>query len=135
MKRKQFSSGFTLVEVLVASAIVISAIGVILQLFSGGMAGMHKAGNAQHMILVQRQLYQQIQLLDLTQVKQGVGELSGVTYRWLAIAQGEQFSTASDESTAVISFQIYKVTAELELVGLPPKSFEFSKLNYRVAGQ
>lgn len=135
MTSRQFAAGFTLVEVLVASAIVISAIGVILQLFSSGMAGMHKAGHSQHMILVQRQLYQQVQMLDLAQTREGSGELLGVGYSWSASPLGEATVTAADEGAAVIYFQLYKVTAELTLSGLSPKTFEFNKLNYQVAGQ
>jgi prepilin-type N-terminal cleavage/methylation domain-containing protein len=135
MKSRHFASGFTLVEVLVASAIVISAIGVILQLFSSGMTGMHKAGHAQHMILVERQLYEQIQQLDLTQIRRGEGELSGVKFSWAARPQGEQFFTAADNNFEVISFQMYQVTVALVLEGRSPKSFEFKKLNYRAGGR
>lgn len=134
MKTVKTQSGFTLVEVLVASAIVISAIGVILQLFSAGLTGIHRAGTAQHLILVQRQLYQSLEIIDVSSVPEQSGTIAGVDYRWVAQRQGSPQFMPANESGSAIALQLYRVQVDMSYQG-KRQGFAFTKLMHKTAVQ
>jgi prepilin-type N-terminal cleavage/methylation domain-containing protein len=126
--------GFTLVEVLVASAIVISAIGVILQLFSSGLTGIHKAGNTQHLILAQRQLYNSLDVIDFSSIPEQSGVIVGVNYHWIAKPQGGPAFMLPDDNGANITIQLYRVQVEMTYQS-KQQQFEFTKLLHKVASR
>lgn len=134
MKTVKTQVGFTLVEVLVASAIVISAIGVILQLFSAGLTGIHKAGTTQHLILVQRQLYQSLDIIDFSSLSEQSGVIAGVNYHWIAQRQGEQQFMVANEAGSAIMLQLYRIQVDMNYQG-KKQEFEFAKLIHKVASQ
>ena len=80
--KKQTESGFTLIEVLVASAIVIASIGVLLQLFASGLDRMHRSGTVAHRILLERQIVSELKSVNPAQQNSGKGSAEGWHYSW-----------------------------------------------------
>src|SRR5690606_9238010 len=99
MKKQQ---GFTLIEVLVASAILIASMGVILQLFNAGLSSMHRAGHAQHQLLAQRHIYTALQLVNPSTDTARTGEIIGFQYQWDAERIGTPYfiQARSEEHTS-----------------------------------
>jgi len=78
--------GFTLIEVLVASAIVVASIGVLMQLFASGLDRMHRAGEHAHLILAERQIVNDLSQINPAGTARGEGDAEGFHYRWSAQA-------------------------------------------------
>lgn len=74
--------GFTLVEVLVASAIVIMSLGVLLQLFASGLDRNHRAAELAHLLTAQKVIVANLELLNPAQTREGQGIAEGLTYQW-----------------------------------------------------
>lgn len=134
MKIVKTQVGFTLVEVLVASAIVISTIGVILQLFSAGLTGIHKAGTAQHLILAERQLYQSLEIIDVSSMPEESGVIAGVDYHWVAQPDGEPQFMAANDSGSAIMLQLYRIQVDMKYQS-KQQQFEFTKLVHKAVSQ
>ncbi|KJV07662.1 type II secretion system protein [Methylocucumis oryzae] len=66
-------TGFTLVEVLIAAAIVGSALALILQLFTSTSTRLHKASLHAHIMLAQKQIVTDVEKINLSQQTQGKG--------------------------------------------------------------
>jgi len=81
-------AGFTLIEVLIASVIVMSSIGVLMQLFGAGLERMHRVGGHAHLLMVERQIVDALSQINPALVSQGEGDAEGFHYRW----QGKQVS-------------------------------------------
>lgn len=76
--------GFTLIEVLVASAIVIASLGTLIQLFGAGLDSMHRAGEHAHRILAERQILADLSQINPATTSQGEGDAEQWHYRWRA---------------------------------------------------
>ncbi len=97
--------GFTLIEVLIASAIVMPAMGIILQLFRSGLERLHKVGEQAHLIIAQKEIQHRLSTLNPAVKKQGSGVVEGWEYSWAA-RQKEDYRHVS-ESLGEIPFPRY----------------------------
>jgi len=84
MKTRSYESGFTLIEVLVASAIIMASIGVLMQLFASGLDRTQRAGQVAHMLMAQRAIVHQLEMVNPADQKGGEGVAEGIHYRWKA---------------------------------------------------
>lgn len=82
--RRGSEAGFTLIEVLVASAIVITSMGVLMQLFGSGLDRLYRAGEHARIILAERQIVNALSRLNPASAAQGEGDIEGLHYRWKA---------------------------------------------------
>jgi len=73
-----------LIEVLVASAIVVASIGVLLQIFASGLDRIHRSGNVAHRILIERQIVSDLKAINPVLQHSGEGIVEGWNYRWRA---------------------------------------------------
>ena len=74
--------GFTLIEVLVASTIVIMSIGTLLQLFSAGLSQNHKVGQLAHLLSAQRTIIAKLGQINPAKQQSGEGIMQGLSYHW-----------------------------------------------------
>lgn len=72
--------GFTLIEVLIASAILTMSIGALLQLFSGSINRVFNASEHAQKLLIEQQIMQEIAVLNPAEITHG----SGHKYYWEA---------------------------------------------------
>lgn len=106
--------GFTLIEVLIASAIVGAAIGLLLQLFASATERVHKAASHAHIILAQKQIYQDIQNINPHIVRQGRGEAEAVKYQWKAEKLTQAYAIY-DNDLVIKKISIYNISVHLQL--------------------
>ena len=130
MKKQQ---GFTLIEVLVASAILIASMGVILQLFNAGLSGMHRAGHAQHQLLAQRHIYTALQLVNPSTDTARTGEIIGFQYQWDAERIGTPYFIQANESLGGTNLQLYRFMVSMDDGTNEPVTFEFTRMIYQPA--
>lgn len=82
--RSTAQAGFTLIEVLVASAILIAVIGTVLQLFSSGLDRMVRASRHARLIVAERQIADALRFENPAVKPEGEGRVEGLRYRWRA---------------------------------------------------
>jgi len=128
MKHKQ--SGFTLIEVLIASAIIMASLGVLLQLFGSGLSQTKKAGQAAHNLSVQRTIERQFLDINPALQQEGEGKAGGVGYRWHAV-KIEPFRLFYDSEPGQNRlFALFLITVRFE-IGNTKKQFHISQLGWK----
>jgi len=123
--------GFTLIEVLVASAIVIMSLGTLLQLFSSGLKQNQKVGELAHILSAQRTIIARIEHINPTQQKKGQGSAQGLNYQWRAKLT-EPYVLIHEEETYFpreIALHTIDVQITKPLGGTYP--FSFQRLGWR----
>jgi len=128
---KQAESGFTLVEVLIASAILIASIGVILQLFASGLDRMHRAGVVGHRMLLEQQIVNELNTINPALKDSGEGSTEGWHYRWRAKAITKFQSILISGQTTEKTAALFNVHVDLMQKGKPDRSFELLLLGWR----
>jgi|LWDU01.1.fsa_nt_gi prepilin-type N-terminal cleavage/methylation domain-containing protein len=91
-------SGFTLVEVLVASAIVIMSMGTLLQLFSSGLDRNYRVAEQAQLLVAQRSLVAMMDQVNPAAQKEGKGEIESLEYRWQA-TQSKPYQTIYEQES------------------------------------
>ena len=76
--------GFTLIEVLIASAIAIAAMGLLLQLFGSGLDRLNRVSLNAHRIIAEKEIINRLSTLNLALTSQGKGVAEGLEYSWKA---------------------------------------------------
>lgn len=125
--RFQTQAGFTLIEVLIAAAIVAMGMGLILQLFSSAASRQQQAARYSQLILAEKQIYQHISGLDIVAVKRGKGELEGFKYQWQAQANGNAYPIM-DEGFVIKTLQLYDVNVVLNSDAVTSRNLAWQQL-------
>jgi len=129
MKHKQ--AGFTLIEVLIASAIIMASLGVLLQLFGAGLSQTKKAGRIAHYLSAQRSVERQLLDINPALQKEGEGKAEGISYRWHAVKIEPFRSFYDPESAPGRLFALFLITVELDVDG-KSKQMEISQLGWKI---
>jgi len=79
------ASGFTLIEVLVASAILMMSLGILLQLFASALDREHRVGETAHLLTAQRLIIHTIEGINPAINPNGKGIAEGLHYHWNAV--------------------------------------------------
>ncbi len=125
-------NGFTLIEVLIASAIIMASLGVLLQLFGAGLSQTKKAGRIAHYLSAQRSVERQLLDINPALQKEGEGKAEGISYRWHAVKIEPFRSFYDPESAPGRLFALFRITVELELdVDGKSKQMEISQLGWK----
>ncbi len=106
------TAGFTLIEVLIASAIMMVSMGVLLQLFSSSLNRMYKAGEIARNQLIEQQILQELQIVNPAEKNQGDILIEGQTFHWQASVKKElQLMPATQgELTAEKQAGLYQIS-------------------------
>ena len=75
-------AGFTLIEVLVASAIGIASIGLLLSLFAGSLDRMSRVEALSQRLIVEKEIVGRLSLINPAATRPGKGSLGKWTYNW-----------------------------------------------------
>ena len=75
-------AGFTLIEVLVASAIGIASIGLLLSLFAGSLDRMSRVETQSQRLIVEKEIVGRLSLINPAATRSGKGSLGKWTYNW-----------------------------------------------------
>lgn len=92
--RRRSSAGFSLLEVLVASAIAIASMAVIIQLFGAGLFQMDRVSASAQEILVQKEVANRLATLNPALANEGEGMVGPWQYHW-SVRQIQEFKPVS----------------------------------------
>ncbi len=133
LQGKSRERGFTLLEVLVASAILIASMGLLLQLFGSGLDRMHRVGEHAKLIMAEKEIYHRLSTLNPATATQGKGEVFGWPYNWTA-RQVEPYRIISEglgEQTFPRYVALYALDVSLERPERPNLGLEYLRLGWR----
>jgi len=122
-------SGFTLVEVLIASAIIMASIGVLMQLFASSLGQSKKAGEVAHLLIAQRVIVHTLERVNPALQAQGKGMAEGLTYQWHAVVH-EPFRPVFDPA----GFSKRKIALFTMIVDVDAKRDNKYHFNYEQLG-
>lgn len=76
--------GFTLIEVLIASAIAVASMGLLLQLFGSGLDRLNRVSLNAHRIIAEKEIINRLSTINPALTAQGKGVVEGLEYSWKA---------------------------------------------------
>ena len=106
--------GFTLIEVLVASAIVIMSIGTILQLFSVGLDQNQRVAQLAHLLTAQRTITAELEQINPAQQQKGQGVTAALSYQWEAKIVLPYKNIYEEESFFPQELALYNINVQIE---------------------
>jgi len=110
-------NGFTLIEVLVASAILFVSMGTILQIFIANLEGMEHSAKMAQSILAERQVLKKLKGINPAIQKSGEGSIEGISYQWTAQKESEGQEIRLPSELKVLKSRViglYKVQVEMQ---------------------
>lgn len=78
------NSGFTLIEVLIASAIAVASMGLLLSLFGNGLDRLERIENQAQQIVVEKEILSRLSLVNPAKENSGKGVIGDWGYNWTA---------------------------------------------------
>ena len=84
MRRVRSAGGFTLIEVLVAATIIVSSMGVLMQLFASGLMQANKVEDPARRIIIQREVGNRLRHVNPAGMARGEGIVQGWRYYFVA---------------------------------------------------
>ncbi|MCF7980433.1 MAG: prepilin-type N-terminal cleavage/methylation domain-containing protein [Pseudomonadales bacterium] len=78
------NTGFTLIEVLIASAIVMGSIGLLLSLFGSSLDRMQRVGEQAHIIIAEKEIINRLSVINPAKQQKGEGKFGDWAYQWSA---------------------------------------------------
>ena len=132
MLNRASSRGFTLLEVLVASAIVVSTIGIIIQLFGASMNQMDRVEFNAKLIVVQREVGHRLRYVNPLTESSGRGVASGWPYEWQASQTRELRPVSTDLGEPVFdrSVALFRIDIEVTPEDRAPVSWSIDRLGW-----
>lgn len=123
--------GFTLIEVLVASTIVIMSLGTILQLFSSGLSQNHKVGQLAHLLSAQRTIVAKLEQINPAKQEKGKGVVQGLSYQWIAKITEPYQLVYQLENDFPREVAIYNITVDITKPRQGKYQFILQRLGWR----
>ena len=128
-------TGFTLIEVMIAAAIMIASMGLLLQLFGSGLDRLQRVGEQAHLIVAEREIHAQIGLLNLASRSSGTGLAAGWAYSWKArqIEPYRHVSGDLGEAPFPRYVALYAIDVVVERPERPDVEWETQSLGWRAS--
>jgi len=125
-------AGFTLIEVLVASAILMMSIGVLLQLFGSGLDRVKRAGEVAHLLTAKRAIIHTLDGINPAAVSAGSGVAEGLRYSWKAVVE-EPFQPLHQYGRTFIRYELalFAVAVDIERIGGKHHQFTYYRTGKR----
>jgi len=108
--------GFTLIEVLIALAILSSAIIIVFQIFSFGFRNLAKIGRYQDLYIAMNNIVEEIDLItDFEQNKKKSGKAGEFEYEWQATPHSpkQRMTTPFEENISSYMITLYKIVLKI----------------------
>jgi len=106
-------TGFTLIEVLVASAILMISIAVLMQLFSASFGQTQKAGQVAHLLIAEHVIVHELERVNPALQSKGEGVAEGLSYSWSAKLQQPFRKVPKLEGLMQREVALYRLTVNI----------------------
>jgi prepilin-type N-terminal cleavage/methylation domain-containing protein len=123
--------GFTLIEVLVASTIVIMSIGTILQLFSVGLDQNQRVAQLAHLLTAQRTVIARIEQINPAHQQKGQGAAAALSYQWEAKILQPYKKMYEEESFFPRELALFNINVQIEKPRGGVYQFDLQQIGWR----
>jgi len=124
-------AGFTLIEVLIASAIIMASLGVLLQLFGSGLDRTLRAGQQAHLLTSQRVIVHVLEGVNPATHQQGRGVAEGLPYHWTANIREPFLKIQDPEGLVDREAALFTMTVNVQDARTGEYHFSFDQLGWR----
>lgn len=133
--RRATAAGFTLIEVMIASAILIASMGLLLQLLGSGLDRLHRVGEHAHLMLVEKEIYSRLNTINAAVQVEGKGVAAGWSYQWKAsrLEPYRHISGDLGEIPFARYVALYAIDVTIEWSGDDPVTMELLQLGWRAS--
>jgi len=123
--------GFTLIEVLVAAAIVIMSIGTIMQLFGSGLDQNKRIGQLAHLLTAQRTIMARMEYINPAQQAEGEGVAETLHYQWHAKIAEPYQRIYQEENSFPREIALFTINVQIEKPRGGHYQFTLKRLGWR----
>ncbi|MEY4767673.1 MAG: hypothetical protein RL637_312 [Pseudomonadota bacterium] len=124
------SSGFSLIEVLIALAIIASSMTILWQLFVSANHRFHQAKFYAQRLLAEQQLYQNFTEINPRLQSQGQGIIEQFHYRWHSEKRSKDYPIYADEQL-IKTIALYQIKIELYSEIVTPFFIEWQQIGWQ----
>ncbi|MBY5947376.1 type II secretion system protein [Photobacterium rosenbergii] len=125
----RINRGFGLIEVLVASVILVSLLAAVLPLFDAGNTQMQRVEQVELLLSAKKRIYNRLAALNPAQQNTGNGSDNGYGYRWLAERKTEFRPQYAPEANEVHDLALFEVTVAIFQADNPDKTIDSFSFN------
>lgn len=123
------SRGFTLIEVVVALAILTAGFSVIFKLFQQSGITATRVVATQQQINAEQSVFSALKAINPAETSSGRDQAGDVSYQWQSNPISPLLQTRSSDGTSPYYVQLYKVTVEYQLNN-QTNAFSFEQLGW-----
>ena len=124
-------TGFTLIEVLVASAIGLASMGLLLSLFAGSLDRMSRVEMQSQRLIVEKEIVGRLSLINPAQTRSGKGNLGKWSYVWRSQPLTEFRETSAYFLSESAATEVALFTIRLSTANKKPVDIELQRLGWR----
>ena len=124
-------SGFTLIEVLVASAIIMVSIGILMQLFASSLGENKRAGQVSHSLIAERAIIRTLEGVNPALQTQGKGVSEGLSYRWHAVIHEPFLPIFDPEGFSGRKVALFTMIVDVHTMRGKKYHFNFEQLGWK----
>lgn len=127
-------AGFTLIEVLIASAIAVASMGLLLSLFAGSLDRMSRVEMQSKRLIVEKEIVTQLSLINPFEQRTGQGILGGWSYSWQSepITEFRKISHYFGSDSAPRDVALFLIRVELKQPTTKTVNLEIKRLGWRI---
>ncbi|HAS6308621.1 type II secretion system protein [Vibrio vulnificus] len=126
---KTLQRGFTLIEVLVALAILAAGFSVIFQMFQQSGITANRIQQVQHRVDVEQSIFMELSHINPSANQQGVGSQGDITFQWRATPISPLLRLRSEDNTNQNHVQIFTINVVYQEKKVE-RSFEFEQMGW-----
>jgi len=124
-------SGFTLIEVLVASVIMMMTIGVLMQLFASGLGQNKKAGHVAHLLVAERAIVHSLERVNPGAQRKGEGVAEGLHYQWHAMIAEPFLPIFDPEGFSKRKVALFTMMVNVQVENKKKHHFQYEKVGWK----
>jgi len=125
------ASGFTLVEVLVALVIMITSMGVLMQLFASGLRQNKKAGHVAHLLVAERAIVHTLERINLGIHGKGAGVAEGLPYQWHVVISEPFIPVYDSDGLSNRKVALFTLMVDIDTGNEKKHHFQYEQLGWK----
>lgn len=132
-RQRSLQQGFTLIEVLIASAIAVASMGLLLQIFGSGLDRLNRISLNANLIVAEKEIVNRLNTINPALVSRGQGVVEGFEFSWAAREVSSYMHVT--ESLGEIPYPryvaLYVIDIDLTRNGEPKTQLNITRLGWR----